>query len=118
MKLRADDVRQLEVLLREGIQAVRTVRRAWILRQLGQGESARRVATQVGVAVSNGIPGAAALCARRLRASFIRPAASPGPSQSWMRDKSKGSWPWCAVRRRAAIVAGAYVWLCKKRWSA
>lgn len=52
MQLRADDAKQMEILLRRGVQAVRTVRRAWILRQLGQGASARDVAEQVGVGIS------------------------------------------------------------------
>ncbi len=52
MQLKTYDAKQVEVLLRGGVQPVRTVRRAWILRQLGQGESAVRVAAQVGVAVS------------------------------------------------------------------
>ena len=52
MQLTADDRRQLEVLLRGGVQPVRTVRRAWILLQLGQGEACSPVASRVGVAVS------------------------------------------------------------------
>src|SRR5207245_9524429 len=52
MRLTADGTRQAEALLRGGVQPVRTVRRAWILRQLGQGESCSQVSTQVGVAVS------------------------------------------------------------------
>ena len=38
--------------MRGGVQPVRTVRRAYILRQLGQGKSCAQVAAQVGVAVS------------------------------------------------------------------
>jgi transposase len=52
MKLSAEDNRVLERCFRGGIQPVRTVRRALILRQLGQGEGCRQVASQVGVAVS------------------------------------------------------------------
>jgi transposase len=52
MTLSAEDSRVLEQCFRGGIQPVRTVRRALIVRQLGQGESCRKIAAQVGVAVS------------------------------------------------------------------
>ncbi|PYP85407.1 MAG: helix-turn-helix domain-containing protein [Candidatus Angelobacter sp. Gp1-AA117] len=52
MKLSTEDSRVLEQCFRGGLQPVRTIRRALILRQLGRGEGCRKVATQVGVAVS------------------------------------------------------------------
>lgn len=52
MQLSTADHRVLEQCLRGGIQPVRTVRRALILRQLGQNQGCRKVAGQVGVAVS------------------------------------------------------------------
>ena len=52
MKLSAEDSKVLEQCLRGGLQPVRTVRRALILRQLGQGEGCRKIATRMGVAVS------------------------------------------------------------------
>jgi putative transposase len=52
MQLKTGDAKKLEAILRAGVQPVRTVRRAWILQQLGQGESGLRVAAKVGVAVN------------------------------------------------------------------
>jgi transposase len=52
MKLSAEDSRTLEQCLRGGVQPVRTVRRALVLRQLGRGEACGKIAAQVGVAVS------------------------------------------------------------------
>jgi len=52
MQLSAEDSERLENCLRGGVQPVRTVRRALILRQLGQGEPCVQVAAHVGVAVS------------------------------------------------------------------
>ena len=52
MELSAEDGQRLENCLRGGVQPVRTVRRALILRQLGQGERCVQVAAHVGVAVS------------------------------------------------------------------
>jgi putative transposase len=52
MQLSTEDNQRLEACLRGGIQPVRTVRRALILRQLGEGKSSPQVAGNVGVAVN------------------------------------------------------------------
>lgn len=52
MQLSAEDQRTLDGCLRGGIQPVRTVRRALILRQVSQGERCVEVAAQLGVGVS------------------------------------------------------------------
>ena len=52
MQLSTEDNQRLDAYLRGGLQPVRTVRRALILRQLGQGKSSPQVAVNVGVAVN------------------------------------------------------------------
>jgi len=52
MQLSAEDSTKLETLLSAGIQPVRTVRRALVLRQLGEGKSSPQVAANVGVVVN------------------------------------------------------------------
>jgi hypothetical protein len=55
MHLAAEDRVQLENLLSGGIQPVRTVRRALVLLQLGEGKSSPQVAASVGVVVNTGV---------------------------------------------------------------
>ena len=52
MRLSAEDRVQLESLLSGGIQPVRTVRRALVLLQLGEGKNSPQVAANVGVVVN------------------------------------------------------------------
>lgn len=52
MQLSAEDSAKLEMLLSGGIQPVRTVRRALVLLQLGEGKSSPQVAASVGVVVN------------------------------------------------------------------
>lgn len=52
MHLSAEDRVQLKMLLSGGIQPVRTVRRALVLLQLGEGKSSPQVAASVGVVVN------------------------------------------------------------------
>ena len=52
MQLSAKDRAQLEILLSGGIQPVRTVRRALVLLQLGEGKSSPQIAASVGVVVN------------------------------------------------------------------
>lgn len=52
MQLSAEDNRKLETLLSGGIQPVRTVQRALVLRQLGEGKSSPQIAASVGVVVN------------------------------------------------------------------
>lgn len=52
MQLSAEDRAKLETLLKGGMQPVRTVRRALVLLQLGEGKSSPRIAASVGVAVN------------------------------------------------------------------
>ena len=52
MQLSAEDVVKLERLLSSGVQPVRTVRRALVLRLLGEGQSSPRIAASVGVVVN------------------------------------------------------------------
>jgi len=52
MQLSAEDSRKLETLLSGGMQPLRTVRRALVLRQLGEGKRSPQVAGNVGVVVN------------------------------------------------------------------
>lgn len=52
MQLSTEDRVKLEILLSGGIQPVRTVQRALVLRQLGEGKSSPRIAANVGVVVN------------------------------------------------------------------
>lgn len=52
MQLSAEDRAKLETLLNGGIQPVRTVRRALVLLQWGEGKSSPQIADNVGVAVN------------------------------------------------------------------
>jgi len=52
MQLTAKDSQKLEACLKGGMQPVRTVRRALVLQQLGQGRPCQAVAVSVGVGVN------------------------------------------------------------------
>jgi putative transposase len=99
MHLSVEDQRTLDEVLRGGIQRVRTVQRALILRQVSQGERCVKVAAQVKVGVNTvyevckrykerGLqgalydkprPGAAPLLKARERQEIVAMVCSPAP---------------------------------------
>ena len=92
MQLSAEDRERLEKCLRGGVQPVRTVRRALILRQLGERETCVRVAAHVGVAVST--------------VYLVRQRYQEGGLARALYDKARpGAAPLLSARERQEVIA-------------
>jgi len=92
MQLTAEDRVKLETLLSGGIQPVRTVRRALILLQLGEGKSSPKIAVNVGVAVNT-------VCE-------IRKRYEQEGLQRALYDKARpGAQPLLSTRERQQVIA-------------
>ena len=92
MQLSAGDVGKLEGLLSRGVQPVRTVRRALVLRLLGEGKSSPRIAASVGVVVNT-------VCE-------VRKRYEQGGLERALYDKPRpGAPPLLSVRQRQEVIA-------------
>lgn len=92
MQLSVEDRAQLERLLSGGIQPVRTVRRALVLLQLGEGKSSPKIAASVAVAVNT-------VCE-------IRKRYEQGGLQGALYDKPRpGAQPLLSARERQQVIA-------------
>jgi len=92
MQLSTEDRAKLETLLSGGIQPVRTVRRALVLLQLGEGKSSPRIAASVGVAVNT-------VCE-------VRKRYEQGGLQRALYDKPRrGAQPLLSPRERQQVIA-------------
>src|SRR3984893_5464878 len=76
VRLSNPDQGQLDELLRGGLQPVRTVLRALVLRQLADGQTIRKVARNVGLNPEDGLADQPTLSARRTRSGLIRGGAA------------------------------------------
>jgi hypothetical protein len=94
--LRKKERKQITGMLNKGRESARVLRRASILRQLDQGQTAAQVADQVGVA-----PKTVRAIARRYAEEGLEPALYEKPRPGcWTRARVSGSSPSCAARRR------------------
>ena len=92
MQLSVEDRAQLETLLSGGIQPVRTVRRALVLLQLGEGKSSPKIAGSVAVAVNT-------VCE-------IRKRYEQGGLQGALYDKPRpGAQPLLSAKERQQVIA-------------
>ena len=106
VQLGKKDRKQIAGMLNKGRESARVLRRALILRQLDQGQTAAQVASNVGVA-----PKTVRAIARRYEEEGLEPACMRSrvraSSGCWTRARARGSSPWCAVHRRKAGHGGA-----------
>ena len=117
VRLRAADRRRIEAMLRGGIEPVRVVKRAQVLRLLDQGIGPPQVASAVGLSpqavrnlgwryVGEGLGRALYEKSR----PGHQPALSPGQAQRIgrsARGRRSASWPWSAAHPRRGGPAGA-----------
>lgn len=97
---------QIAEMLTRGRESARVLRRALILRQLDQGQTAAQVAGNVGVAQKTvrPLPGVTKKKDwRRVRTKNRGPASNG----CWTQARASGSLPWFAVRRPKARHTGA-----------
>lgn len=92
MQLSVEDRAQLERLLSGGIQPVRTIRRALVLLQLGEGKTSPKIAASVAVAVNT-------VCE-------IRKRYEQGGLQGALYDKPRpGAQPLLSAKERQQVIA-------------
>ncbi len=105
IKVKPKDLTQIVELLRGGIQQVRVVLRALVLRQLAAGLAAPRVAQTLPLT-----PKAIRQIAHRYNSSGLNAALYDKqdlePKRSSMIPRSNASLPWFAVKRRKGELVG------------
>src|ERR1700686_4493249 len=101
LRLSKPEQQQLDDLLRGGLQPVRTVLRALVLRQLADGQAIRKVARNVGLT-----PKTVWLTSQRYQQGGWRGPCmggrGGGKKHGWKLNSGSASWPWSAVRRPRA----------------
>lgn len=106
VQLGRSDCRRLAAMLAKGGEPARVLRRASMLRQLDQGQTARRWPVTLAWRARRFEPSPGAM---KSKGWNRRCRKSPGPAnrELWMKVRVSALSPWCAVRRPRAERGGA-----------